>query len=82
MTAAEAKAASAPVEPKPKPQKPDEQAFKADLEKAEKELAAVQKRLVRASLFLFHSAEVGIFWSLCSYAYSGVRGLGCSQIEA
>lgn len=68
MAAAEAKAASSPVEQKPKPQKPDETAYKADLEKAEKELAAVQKRLVRVCLrerrrAAFHSLFVYITYS-------------------
>ncbi|KAL1960827.1 hypothetical protein VTO42DRAFT_5810 [Malbranchea cinnamomea] len=36
---------SAPAEHKVKPQKPDEKAYKANLEKAEKELAAAQKKL-------------------------------------
>lgn len=37
------------VEQQVKPQRPDEQTFKADLEKAEKELAVAQKNLVRCA---------------------------------
>ena len=36
----------APAEQKVKPQKPDEKAYKADLQNAEKDLAAAQKKFV------------------------------------
>ena len=38
--------APAPVEQKGKPQKPDEKAYKVELESAEKDLAAAQKKFV------------------------------------
>lgn len=40
-------AASAPAEPRVKPTKPDEEAYKANLAQAEKEHAAAQEKLVR-----------------------------------
>lgn len=42
-----AESKTAPTEPKVKPTKPNEDAFKADLAQAEKEHAAVQEKLVR-----------------------------------
>lgn len=47
MAAVAAEAPAAPGQ-KVKPQKPDEEAFKANLAKAEKEHAAIQEKLVRA----------------------------------
>lgn len=50
MAAAAATVAPRASEHKPKPQKPDEAAFKASLAQAEKEHAAVQEKLVRNAL--------------------------------
>jgi uncharacterized coiled-coil DUF342 family protein len=51
--AAVAAAAPAASEPKGKPQKPDEEAYKAELAKAEKEHAAAQEKLVRLNFVSF-----------------------------
>lgn len=50
MAAAAATVTPRASEHKPKPQKPDEAAFKASLAQAEKEHAAVQEKLVSNAL--------------------------------
>jgi hypothetical protein len=44
-------ASPAPAEPKVKPSKPDEEAYKASLAQAEKEHTAAQEKLVRIAYF-------------------------------
>jgi hypothetical protein len=46
-------ASPAPAEPKVKPSKPDEEAYKASLAQAEKEHTAAQEKLVRIAYFSF-----------------------------
>jgi hypothetical protein len=67
-------ASPAPAEPKVKPTKPDEEAYKASLAQAEKEHTAAQEKLVSNICFslLSDTLEVEGHWGECaSFAPNG-----------